>query len=182
MRLFVALEMPAAARAALAAFRDAAADPQVWRPVPDEKLHLTLAFLGNRPDGDVGVCEQVLRSTVSAPAPRLRLTSPLLLPPRGARVLCADVADEDGRLAEAQAAVSAGLARAAVYVPEKRPFRSHVTVARLQRGARPPRGLSGLPDPEPLEFEGEYVTLFRSQLHPKGSLYEPLVRVPFAPG
>ena len=30
-------------------FRDAAADPDVWRPVPTESLHLTLAFLGRRP-------------------------------------------------------------------------------------------------------------------------------------
>jgi RNA 2',3'-cyclic 3'-phosphodiesterase len=177
MRLFVALEMPDAARAALSAFRDAAADPAVWRPVADESLHLTLAFLGNRPDSDVATCEQVLSAAVRGPAPSLRLTTALLLPPRGARVLCADVADDGGRLAGLQASVSAGLAGAAVYVPEKRPFHAHVTVARLQRGARPPRGLSGVPDPEPLAFEGEYVTLFRSQLHRSGSRYEPLVRV-----
>ena len=53
LRLFVALELPAPARAALAAFRAAAADPAVWRPVPDEALHLTLAFLGHRPEADV---------------------------------------------------------------------------------------------------------------------------------
>ena len=34
LRLFVALDLPEAARAALAAFRDEAADPAVWRPVP----------------------------------------------------------------------------------------------------------------------------------------------------
>ena len=53
LRLFVALDLPAPARAALAAFRAAAADPAVWRPVPDEALHLTLAFLGHRPEADV---------------------------------------------------------------------------------------------------------------------------------
>ena len=53
LRLFVALDLPAPARAALAAFRAAAADPAIWRPVPDEALHLTLAFLGHRPEADV---------------------------------------------------------------------------------------------------------------------------------
>jgi hypothetical protein len=33
LRLFVALELPEAARSALVAFRDAAADPDVWRAV-----------------------------------------------------------------------------------------------------------------------------------------------------
>ena len=53
LRLFVALDLPEPARAALAAFRAAAADPAVWRPLPDEALHLTLAFLGHRPEADV---------------------------------------------------------------------------------------------------------------------------------
>lgn len=179
MRLFVALEVPDEARRALAAFRDAAADPDVWRPVRDEALHLTLAFLGNRPDGDVSTCVEVLRDAVAGPAPELRLSGSLLLPPRAARVLCAEVADEGGRLAAIQSRVSDALARAAVYVPEKRPFRPHITVARLARGARPPRGRSGLPEPDPLPFAGASVTLFRSQLSPHGSRYEPLARLPF---
>lgn len=178
----MAAEVPDEARRALGAFRDAAADPAVWRPVRDESLHLTLAFLGNRPEGDVETCAGVLRAAVAGEAPVLRLTQALLLPPRAARVLCADVEDRDGALAAVQAAVSEGLARAALYVPEKRPFRAHITVARLQRGARPPRRAEGLPAPEALEFRAECVTLFRSQLQARGSQYEPLVRVPFAGG
>jgi 2'-5' RNA ligase len=179
VRLFVAVEVPDETRRALAAFRDAAADPAVWRPVPDESLHLTLAFLGNRPEGDVDTCARVLAAAVAGPAPGLSLAGPLLLPPRAARVLCADVDDPAGALGRIQAAVSEGLAGAAVYVPEKRPFRPHITVARLQRGARPPRASESLPVPEPLEFEAECVTLFRSRLSAGGSRYEPLVRVPF---
>ena len=49
-RLFVALDLPAPARAALAAFRDRV-DPRLWRPVSDEALHVTLVFLGHRPLG-----------------------------------------------------------------------------------------------------------------------------------
>ena len=173
-RLFVALELPPAARDALAAFRDAAADPAVWRPVPLEALHLTLAFLGRRPAEDVAVVGQVLEAA-AGPAPRLVLAGALLLPPRRARVLCAALDDSDGTLAELQSRVSDGLAAAGVYVPEKRPFRAHATVARLRPRERAPRSIETAP--EPLEFHGEALTLFESRLHPHGARYEPLVRL-----
>ena len=174
LRLFVALDLPPGARAALAAFRDAAADPAVWRPVPDEALHLTLAFLGQRPEQDVAAIERVL-AVAAGPAPRLRLGGALLLPPRRARVLCAEVEDLDGTLAELQARVSAGLAREGLYTPEKRPFRAHATVARLRPGERPPRALEAAP--EPLEFHGEALTLYVSRLRPTGARYEKLARL-----
>lgn len=174
LRLFVALELPRAARAALVAFRDAAADPDVWRPVREDALHLTLAFLGRRPADDVAAVEVVLRAA-AGPVPRLALAGAVLLPPRRARVLCAALDDPDGTLAELQARVSDGLAAAGVYTPEKRPFRAHATVARLRPRARAPRSVDAAP--EPLEFAGEALTLFVSRLHPHGARYEPLVRV-----
>jgi 2'-5' RNA ligase len=174
LRLFVALELPEAARSGLVAFRDAAADPAIWRPVAPEAIHLTLAFLGRRPAEDVATAGRVLRDA-AGPAPRLALDGGLLLPPRRARVLCAALADPDGTLGELQARVSDGLAAAGVYVPEKRPFRAHATVARLRPRARPPRSLDAAP--EPLEFAGEALTLFVSRLHPHGARYEALERV-----
>jgi RNA 2',3'-cyclic 3'-phosphodiesterase len=173
-RLFVALELPAAARAALVAFRDEAADPDVWRRVRDEALHLTLAFLGRRPAGDVTVVSSVLDDAAEA-APRLVLAGGLLLPPRRARVLCASLEDPDGTLEDLQARVSDELTAAGVYVPEKRPFRPHVTVARLRPRARAPRAVDAAP--EPLTFAGGPLTLFESRLHPHGARYEPLARV-----
>ena len=174
LRLFVALELPEPARAALVAFRDAAADPAIWRPVAPEAIHLTLAFLGRRPAEDVATIGPVL-SAAAGPAPRLALGGALLLPPRRARVLCASLADPDGTLGALQARVSDGLAAAGVYVPEKRPFRAHATVARLRSGARAPRSLDAAP--EPLELAGEALTLFVSRLHPHGARYEALERV-----
>ena len=174
LRLFVALELPPAVRDALVAFREAAADPDVWRPLPPEALHLTLAFLGRRPAGDVAAIGAVLHEA-AGPAPRLALNGAVLLPPRGARVLCAALADPDGTLAALQSRVSDGLAAAGVYTPEKRPFRAHATVARLRPRRRAPRRVPA--EPEPLEFEGDALTLFESRLHPHGARYEPLVRV-----
>jgi len=171
LRLFVALELPEAARAALAAFRAAAADPDVWRPLPDEALHLTLAFLGHRPQSDVERIGEVLHAA-PAHAPRLALGPALALPPRRPRVLTAEIEDPDGSLRALQAAVSRDLAARSLYAPEARAYRPHATVARLRPDAR--AGRTSLPDPEPLAFRGEALTLFRSQLRREGARYEPL--------
>ena len=174
-RLFVALDLPAAARAALAAFRDDGADPKLWRPVADEALHVTLAFLGHRPPGEADAVAAVLRGC-AGPAADLALGAALLLPPRRARVLCAEVQDRAGALGALQARVSAGLAAAGLYEPERRPFRPHATVARLRAGARAPR--TAPPDgPEPVAFAGEALTLYRSRLARAGARYEPLERI-----
>jgi len=174
LRLFVALELPQPARDALIAFRDEAADPDVWRPVAPDALHLTLAFLGRRPATDLVAIDEVLYASVG-PAPRLALGEALLLPPRRARVLCASLDDPDGTLGALQSRVSDGLAAAGVYKPETRPFRAHATVARLRPRARAPRAVEAAP--EPIEFLGEALTLFVSRLHPSGARYEPIVRL-----
>jgi 2'-5' RNA ligase len=168
LRLFVALDLPDPVREALAALRP---DPDVWRPVAPEALHITLAFLGWRPPEDVAVIEPVV---TGGPAPRLVLGDVLLLPPRRARVLTVAVGDPDGTLANLQERVSGELAAAGVYTPEKRPFRPHVTVARLRPRVRAPRDAALRLDPQ--EFRGEALTLYVSRLHPSGARYEPLSR------
>jgi 2'-5' RNA ligase len=174
LRLFVALDLPAEVRATLAA-AGAAADPEVWRPVAPEALHLTLAFLGSRPPGDVDAIAPVLEAQAGTPAPRLALANALLLPPRRPRVLAIALDDLGGTLAPLQARVSAGLAAAGVYTPEKRPFRAHITVARLRPDARPERDAG--PVLEAVPFSADSLTLYLSQLHPKGARYSPVTSV-----
>lgn len=179
LRLFVALEPPAAALAALAEFRTAAADPAVWRPVADSALHLTLAFLGHRPAGDVAAVRTALAAS-AGPALELSLGGGLRLPPRRPRVLCAEVADPGGALASLRADLSARLVAAGVCEPEPRPFRAHVTVARLRSGARAPRG-PVRPAPAPVAFTAEHLTLYASRSGPAGARYDPLARVALSP-
>jgi RNA 2',3'-cyclic 3'-phosphodiesterase len=176
LRLFVALDLPEAARGALARFRDAAADPAVWRPLPETSFHVTLAFLGYRPEDDVERVANLLRELPPWGPLELALGDGLLLPPRRARVLTVELHDPDGALAALQADVSAGLAAARLYRPEERPFRPHVTVARLRAGARGPRALDTAP--EPLSFTAGPVTLYRSRLARGGAVYEPLFARP----
>jgi 2'-5' RNA ligase len=175
LRLFVALELPEATREALAALRP---DPEIWRPVAPQSLHVTLAFLGSRPQEDVALIEPVVAAEAGGPAPPLSLGDVLLLPPRRARVLTVAVEDHDGTLAALEARVSGALAAACVYTPEKRPFRPHVTVARLR-----PRMRAARDAPLTLDrprFRGEAVTLYVSHLHPSGARYEALSRASLA--
>jgi 2'-5' RNA ligase len=177
LRLFVALDLPGEARAALASFRGRA-DAAVWRPVADEALHVTLAFLGSRPEEDAARCAALLREVAAPAHPPLRLGGALLLPPRRPRVLCAAVEDLEGELGALHARVSGALAAAELYVPEARPLLPHVTVARLRAGARAPcEAPPGLGAPAPLAFAGAGVTLYRSRLSRSGARYEALARV-----
>jgi RNA 2',3'-cyclic 3'-phosphodiesterase len=173
MRLFVALELPEPAVAALDRFARAGADPEVWRLVPPESLHVTLAFLGSTDADLVPAIAEALDAGGSV-APRLALGDALLLPPRRARVLSAALDDVDGTLGTLQARVSDALEGIGAYAPEKRPFRPHVTVARLRPRAQAPRSVSV--EPEPLEFRGTAVTLFSSHTSPHGARYEALER------
>jgi len=177
LRLFVALELSPEAVRVAGALRDGL-DPQVWRLLPDDALHLTLAFLGARPEADAAPAAEVLAGP-AGPAPRLAFGPPVLLPPRRPRALALGVADLHGELAPLQARVSAGLAAAGLYAPEARPFRPHVTLARLRPRARAGRELP--PPPAPVAFTAPAVTLFASRLHPSGARYEPLARVALVP-
>jgi 2'-5' RNA ligase len=173
LRLFVALDLPPAAVSALAAFRDAAADPTVWRPLGAATFHVTLAFLGHRPEPDVAAVRAVLDGLAPREPAALALGDGLLLPPRRARVLTVALDDDSGGLETLQAEVSAGLEAAGVYTPEARPFRPHVTVGRLRPGARAPREVDVAP--EPVAFRAGPVVLYRSHVGRGGATYEPLV-------
>jgi 2'-5' RNA ligase len=167
VRLFVALDLPAPARDALTAFRDAA-DAEVWRPVPETSFHVTLAFIGHREAADVARCTVALDALELPAAPPLALGPAVVL----SRVLAVAVEDPTGGLGAVQAAVAAALAEAGVYEPEARRFRPHVTVGRLRKGARPGRRSDAAPSPVP--FAGGAVVLYRSILGRGPANYEPL--------
>jgi 2'-5' RNA ligase len=179
-RLFVALDLPAAAREALATWgREVAgkSGERRLRLVPTEALHVTLCFLGWRDDGRIEEIGALTLGAVgeSPAAPRLALGDAAWLPPRRARVLAVDLADADGALGQLQARVSDALEAGCAFEPEKRPFRPHVTVARVPRGARAGSSDELAPPPR-LEFSGAAVTLYRSRMSRAGAHYEPLAR------
>jgi 2'-5' RNA ligase len=142
------------------------------RAVREEALHVTLAFLGYRPEKEIDAIADAMRSAASGEAPLLVPGEVVPVPSRRPRLFALDLGDPDGACGQLQQAVSDGLEAASFYEPEKRPFWPHVTLARVKRNVR----AEPLPsDPPPLEpFRAPQVTLYRSTLRPQGAQYDPL--------
>jgi RNA 2',3'-cyclic 3'-phosphodiesterase len=172
VRLFVAAELPGEVRGALEDWRPR---DDALRPVADAGLHVTLCFLGWR-DEDLVTEIGAAAVACATPVGELAVREALWLPRRRPRVLTVALDDPEGRLAAVQRCVVAAMVEAAGHEPESRPFLPHVTVARVRRGARAPRG--DLPDPPPLRFAPPALTLYRSHLRRDGARYEPLASAP----
>ncbi|MEA2418163.1 MAG: 2,3-cyclic 3-phosphodiesterase [Thermoleophilaceae bacterium] len=178
--MFVALDLPPAARSELAAWRDALIEGRRdLRPVAPEALHVTLAFLGWQDEAAAEAIAAAAFANTST-APVLRPTDIRALPPRDPRLFALDLDDEDGRASEVQAGVSSALAAGGWYEPEQRPFWPHVTLARVKRGERRVPPLPEAPPPPAEAFAAPELTLYRSTLRPQGALYEPLARMELA--
>jgi 2'-5' RNA ligase len=172
MRLFVALELPADARSALAGWAAVAA-PAAVRRVPADNLHVTLAFLGARTAAD-GEAVAGLLDELARPLGELTVDGALWLPPRRPGVLA--VALQAGpALEDLHAGLVGALADAIGFEPERRALRPHVTVARARRDVRLRADALDRPPPA-LTFEPEALVLYRSHTGPGGARYEPLAR------
>jgi 2'-5' RNA ligase len=176
-RLFVALDLPAEVRGALSGWaREHAGGVARLRLVDPASLHVTLCFLGSCPAAEAEAIAAACRAAVSGlAAPALVIGDALWLPPRRPRVLTVTLGDDGGRLAVVQSALARALVAGGSYEPESRPFRAHVTVARVQHEGRP-RGIE-LPAPAPVRFTAGRVTLYRSRLGAGPARYEALAGV-----
>jgi RNA 2',3'-cyclic 3'-phosphodiesterase len=180
-RMFVALDLPARVREGLAGWGEVELGDPALRPVRPENLHITLAFLGSRPEKDA---ERVAAAVAecAGPAPLVELGDPVGRPPRRPRLLALPALSPG---AEAmQARLGELLVAEGLYEPEKRPFWPHVTVARVRpegRGSRRPKQVESAPKELPPglseAFYGVRLTLYRSELQPSGARYVPLAQV-----
>jgi 2'-5' RNA ligase len=173
----VALELPSGARESLVEWQGRAlAGRSGLRAVAPEALHVTLAFLGHRPEEEIGaIASAVARAVEALPAARLRATGVAGVPRRRPRLLAVDLEDPDGRAAALAKAVSDALAEGGYYEPERRRFWPHVTVARVRRGERNVAPITVQPPAEPF-IAGE-VALYRSHLGRGPARYEALEQV-----
>src|SRR3954465_5503535 len=121
MRLFVAGDLPPEPRAALAAHGRALVASGGWRAVAEPSLHLTLAFLGERPEEDVARIAAALPDAATPCGP-VSLGASILLPRRSPRGAAVELHDPGEDLARLQASVSAALAGLDVYRPEARRY------------------------------------------------------------
>lgn len=177
MRMFLAIDLPAAVRSALgdatARLRDRYAG---WRWLRPDGIHLTVRFLGEVDpaglDHHARTWERVARTL--APG-RVGVGGAGVFPSRGRpRVLWVGVRDESGRAV--LGSIAGGIESAAVdlgFRAETRPFRPHLTVARALR-----EGAPEIPAPDAVgdlgPFEATEIALFRSELRPDGARYHRL--------
>jgi 2'-5' RNA ligase len=165
IRLFCALRLPPETVDRLADWqRLAFAGARDVRVLSAAHLHITLAFLGYRPVGEVEAILGELREAAAVAQPPLLSVRRY----RESRSVAMLALDDDGGHARALARDLQGrLERLGVYEPERREWLPHVTVLRFRTRPRlhPP-----LPDLAP--FSPSDAALYHSLLRSGGAQYE----------
>jgi 2'-5' RNA ligase len=186
IRAFVALDLDTTSVRRVARIADrlrmgSGAPSASWTP-PD-KMHVTLKFVASLQTASVaalGKALAVLAGERRAPQPcPLRLDAfPSM---EAAKIVVAELDDASGALAKLAERVDKLVAKHGVE-RETRPFRPHVTLARLKRPYDARRWIR----PDLAEGAGdcriECLTLYRSELGELGSTYVPLARFAFVDG
>jgi 2'-5' RNA ligase len=139
------------------------------RPVVRGNLHITLAFLGHRPAGELDGIAAALRQAAESAIPatlalrRYRET-------RSVGMLVFD--DAEGRSTALAADLHGRLQPLGVYEPEQRPWLPHATVIRFRRAPRLRPPLPDLGEVSPSE-----AAVYHSLLRRGGAQYEALETV-----
>jgi RNA 2',3'-cyclic 3'-phosphodiesterase len=139
------------------------------RIVPREHLHVTLAFLGGRPAGELPAITAALEAAA-------REAGELVFSPRRYRetrsvgmLVLDDEAKEGARLA---GRLFDGLEELGVYERERRPWLPHVTVLRFRTAPK-----LEAPMPELGTFSPSDAAVYISRLRPSGAQYDVLASV-----
>lgn len=192
LRLFIAIELPAATRDALAATIDAlrrSDDAGIIRWVRPEGIHVTLKFLGAVAPGRIDALRGALgRATHGVP--------PFSLQPEGAgsfggarnlRVVWTGVGGARGALAALAARVEAEVSPLG-FPAEQRAFNPHLTLGRVRDDAPPDArarfhdALARYAPPAYAPFDVAHVSLMRSTLGRGGAVYDAIATFPLAEG
>lgn len=183
LRAFIAIELPEPVRQEIVTlqteFKRSAADVK-W--VDLANLHLTLKFLGNTPEEKIPLLTEALRAAAADTKPfALQLegigTFPRTTSPKVLWVGVHHGTESLLKLAEAVEKTCVDLGFAA----EDRPFSPHLTIGRvLSRNHLAPliKQLQLAIFCGKTRAEISHLTLFRSILSPKGSIYTPLAELP----
>ncbi|WP_243302599.1 RNA 2',3'-cyclic phosphodiesterase [Geothrix oryzisoli] len=158
LRLFFALPLPPALRETLGRWQPAR---PLARPSRTDGLHVTLAFLGDRSAEALLALDTLAAAVAARHAPFALRTAGLGgFPGNGrVRILWLGLAPSPALESLAQdlrdALATAGEAF------DTKPFRAHITLARL----RQPRPLAAFPEPPPTPFAASDLVLFESRTH-----------------
>ncbi len=180
--MFVALDLPQMVREEIEAWGEVELADPALRRIDSESLHVTLAFLGDRPLKDVEPIAEILEWTADRPV-LMELGGPVGRPQRERPRLVA-LPVLGGPVEGLEERLSPALAFEGFYKPEKRPHWPHVTVARVRAeggGSGRPRRVQIPSGDSPTRrigwFDGVRISLYRSELQSRGARYVPLAQV-----
>jgi len=183
MRLFVALELPAAVRENLGALLKAlrAVSPQT-RWVRPENLHLTLKFIGEVPETEFAVIREALAAARSDQPVTLEFRGLGFFPnEKRPRVFWAGI-EASPNLKTLAAEIDRAMEKLGIPC-EQRPFSPHLTLARFEPPELPEKLRSAIEENAAREF-GSFRTnqyqLIESKLKPSGAEYTTVESFPFA--
>jgi len=167
LRLFCALRLPGDAVEELSRWQaEAFGTTAGVRVLGREQLHVTLAFLGHRPAGELAGIAAELRATARAAEPAtLSVTG--YRETRSVGMLVCD--DEGDRVTSLAVDLHERLERLGVYERERREWLPHLTVIRFRER---PRLQPSLPELGPVVTSEAAV--YMSVLRPSGAQYEVL--------
>ncbi len=179
MRLFFAVDFTNSVKdAIMRAIEDIPIVRPPWAWVSASNLHMTLKFLGEMPEeqvGPLGECASVVCNTCAPFSIRLGGLGgfPGLSRPR---VLFYRVEEGAEPLVELARRLDETLSSRLGINREKRPFHPHATVARVKTRVAPEivEALNGVPPLDGVEQRVDKLCLIQSQLHPKGAKYHHL--------
>jgi 2'-5' RNA ligase len=168
MRLFIGLPIPVELTRSLIRTAQTMHLPEPRWTAP-EKAHLTLVFLGEASQDRLPSIEQEL-TRLNVTTLHLRIIGLGSFPRSG--ILFAEV-DPAPALLRLQEQVVERMTRCG-FVAEPRPYRPHITLARLRSPLQLGKTQMARIDPARHSFRVEEVNLYRSHLSAKGSSYEVL--------
>jgi len=170
LRLFCALRLPDETVAELSRWQaEAFGEAGGVRVLGREQLHVTLAFLGSRPAGELEAIATELRAAALAAEPAT-LTVKGYRETRSVGMLVLD--DEGGRAASLAVDLHERLEGLGVYERERREWLPHLTVIRFRER---PRLKPSLPKLGP--FVTSEAAVYMSTLRPSGAQYSVLESV-----
>ena len=172
----MALDLPDRVSAAIAAWQaGAVGGREGLRAVGRGSLHVTLAFLGSRPEPDIEPLAGLLAAVEPRPVQLAFEREPVPVPRRRPNLFALSCPSEEAGALQAE--LASGLQSAGLYEPERRAFWPHVTVFRARRRA----GRIRAPEPAPAgltePFGAVRVALYRSNLRPQGASYSRLAAI-----
>lgn len=184
MRLFIAVDLDDAARAAIAAeqkrlaaaMSDRTRSPMKW--VRPDHMHLTLVFLGEIEEMRVPAVIEAVGADVAQKSFEIAFAGVGLFPPRGApNVLWIGVGAGARHVIDLQEELAGRAGRLGVAL-EARGFHPHLTLARwrVSRSADRARAHAAAREAPIARVRVDHATLYQSRLAPSGSTYAPLTR------